>query len=322
MIKLTKILLLGAVLLHASTLSAGSDFESPTQKHLEIHTMDEIKYNFRLDNITLIYKDLFDKLVPNESEGFIGYHGDSLEYRIYQDVIKIVLEEIVGIDTPIDFHYLDIPCFRDQKIRELADIPQFFLPEKKLSIPIERQLFPINIALYANHNCIGFSSVLHFTGNIPTIKHQFLEKDLKEFFQRLGMNPCLVDDAFSIGTSQLKDDRGILLQIYDHSEEYYSFANRNCYPSYPNGYPFANRIVSEYYYQEDAADYPTELKLLLTDQHSLNPDAPLTIKRFDKIQPAIVKNYEATLRGLIQKADYDSVKVEEYYQKLINAWKH
>ena len=71
MIKLTKILSFCAVLLYATTLSAGSDFEPPTQKYLQIHTMDEIKYNLRLDNVTLIYKDLFDKVIPKECKVFI-----------------------------------------------------------------------------------------------------------------------------------------------------------------------------------------------------------------------------------------------------------
>lgn len=320
MSKLTKIFLLCTAILYGTALFAGIDFEPPTQKYLQIHSMDEIKYNLRLDNVTLIYKDLFDKLIPKETEGFIGYHGDSLEYRIHQDLIKIVLEEVLGIITPKDFQFLDIPCFREQKIRELADIPQFFLPENHPSNSIERQLFPINIALYANHNCIGFSSVSCFTGNRSPNKSKQPEKDIKEFFEQLGIDSCIADKAFMIGKTLLPADRGVLLQIYDHSENFYSFINRNCYPAYPNGYPFANRTISEYYYQNDANGYPNELNLLLTDSYTLNPSAPLTIKRYDKIQPSIVKNYETAIHELIQKATYDPIKVERYRQKLIHAW--
>lgn len=320
MIKLIKIFSFCAILMCTGPISTLSDFESPTRKYLKIHTMDDIKYNLRLDNASLIYKDLFDKVITKECEGFIGYHGDSLEYRIYQDVIKIILEEVVGIDIPQNFHFLDIPCFRDQNILELEEVPRFFLPEKNLSTTIEKKLFPANIALYANYNRIGFSSVSNFTSNTSTIKPECLIQDLKDFFGRLGINPSIVDEAFFIGKSLLKDDRGILLQIFDQSKVPYSFANRICYPSFPNGYPFANRTISEYFYEEDATEYPNELKLILTDHYTLNPQAPLIIQRYDKMQSSTVKNYEATLRELIQKLDYEPEKVEEYHQKLMNAW--
>ncbi|MCB1181590.1 MAG: hypothetical protein KDK55_06195 [Chlamydiia bacterium] len=301
-------------------LSPLGAFESPTEKYLKTHTLDEIKYNLRLDNVSLIYNDLFDKAISKEIEGFVGYHGDSLEYRVYQDVIKIILEEVVGIEIPKDFHFLDIPCFRKQVLQELVDIPKFFQPERNLGMHVQRQLFPINIALYSNHNRIGFTSVSNFTLNVSKMRSTLLEADLKKFFQSLGMEPSIVEEALLIGKTQLKEDRGILLQIFDDSEEPYGFVNNVCYPAYPNGYPFANRVISEYYYDEAISGYPTEIKMLLTDRYTLNPNAPITITRFDKIQPSIVKGYEMALRELIKGADYDPQQVEGYHQTLMHAW--
>lgn len=320
MIKLFKFLLIA--LCWNISLFAEHLFYPPTQKYLEDYSIDEIKYNLRLDNTTLIYKDLFDKAVSKECEGIIGYHGSSLEYRIFQDVIKMVLQEIVGVEIQDDFHFFDIPGFREQRLHDLTDVPLFFLPEKNASRWIERQLFPLNLALYSNHNRIGFSSVVNFTRNVSEIETAQLILDLKEFFDRLGMDRRVVEEAFHLGKSVLNGDRGILLQIFDLSDNSYSFADSVCYPSNPNGYPFANRAISDYYDCEKASDFPRELRILLTDPYTLNPNAPLSIKRYDKIQPSIVKSYERSLRDLIQNAGFEKTKVEQYRQVLFDSWLH
>lgn len=295
------------------------DFQNPTEKFLEAHSMDDIKYNLRLENVTLIYKDQFDKAATYEREGIIGYHGDSLECRIYQDVIRITLEEVVGLSIPKDFHFLDIPCFEEERISALGEVPQFFQPEKNNGSKVQQQLFAVNMALYANHNQLGHSAVKNFTINTPTTDPELLNERLKMFFYKLGMDPLLVDEIFATGKSMLKDDRGILLQLFDNSEQPYDFANRNCYPAYPNGYPFANRKISEYHYEE-ASSSPAEIKMLLTSKETLNPNSPLMIKRYDKTQPSIVKNYESAVRDLIKNCEFDSSLVASYQDDLALAW--
>jgi hypothetical protein len=104
--------------------------ESPIQQFLELYSIEEIQYNLRLDDVTLAYNDLFQKAASYESEGFIAYHGDSLDYRIYQDAIRLTLQEVIGIQIPQDFHFLDIPCFGDEILGELEDIMHFFGPDK------------------------------------------------------------------------------------------------------------------------------------------------------------------------------------------------
>ena len=302
-----------------SYLIANDEWKSPTLSFLENNTMEEIKYHFYLDGITLIYKDVFDKAIAKEEYGFIGYHGGSLEFRIFQDIIRIVIEEIVGFAIPQNFHFLDIPCFRHQYIHCLNDIPKYFSPDKNLGYKLEYQLFSLNQTLYGNFKNIGHTPATHFIKN-SSIKtaNRYIE-DLKALFSNLGMDQDIVDKAYKIGLNNLKKDRGILLQIFDESITKYDFADKTCYFAYPNGYPYANKKVSEYYLA-DLSEFPPEIRLILTNELTLNPMSPIKIFRFDKMQPTTVKNYENEVRELIKNAKSDSELVEEWKTSLFNAW--
>lgn len=297
----------------------GGEFEKPTIRFLEQHSLEDIKYNLRLDDTTFIYKDLFDKAINKECEGFIGYHGSSREYRIFQDTIRIVLEEVVGIEIPKDFYFLDIPCFRSQKVEDLQTLLHYFLPDQNLGDQIEEQLFPLNPVLYSNYNQLGFTSTVLFTTNRSQQDPKRFSDDLKLFFAQLGMDASLIDQVFEVGKSCLKDDRGVLLQLFDLSENY-SFSNKHCYPAYPNGYPFKNEQTSSFFYSENQLSFPPEIKLLLTDAYTLNPFMPLKILRYDKMQSSVVKGYEEELRHLIQAASVDASQVETYREQLLEIW--
>jgi len=294
-------------------------FHNPTERFLEEHTIEDIKYHLRLDGVTLEYKTLFDKIILSECEGLMGYHGDSREYRIYQDLIKIVIEEVVGISVPKDFHFLAIPALKEEKLGSLQDIPTFFSPERNLGYRVSEQLFPINMALYGNYNSLGFNSVKNFTLNFSSKGSEKFICDLKSWFCQLGLNDTLVDEAYAIGASLLPDDRGILLQLFDVSSVSYEFADRLSYPAYPNGYPYANKNMASYHY-EPVAVFPPEIALIMTSRELLSPFSPLVIKRYDKLQPSVVKKYETALRDGIRIAERDDEKVKPYRQKLLDMW--
>jgi len=212
---------------------------------------------------------------------------------------------------------LDIPCFREQYIHKLRDIPSFIHPEMNYGCLYDKQLLPLTPCLYSNHNCIGFSPAINFSSNQSHYKIGFYKKELQLFFETLGIDSSVVLQLFDIGKGTLKTDRGILLQIFDSSESLYSFIDKHCYPSYPNGFPSENNVISKLYTEQN---YPTELRLVLTNQYTLNPNTPLRIIRYDKMQPSIVKTYEKTLKEIITSCQYDDKKVEEYRNKIHLAW--
>ncbi len=295
-------------------------WESPTSDFLKKNSLEEIKYNLRLDQVTMVYKDIYDKAIAAEKEGFLGYHGNSREYRIFQDVIRMIVEEKAGVSVPSSFHFFDIPCFRNEKITDIKEVSNYYLPDKNLGSKIESQVFKINQALYGNYNKMGYQPIKYFHCNSSLRPSSDYINDLKNLFSELGMDESIVDQAFEVGATHLKDDRGILLQIFDESVAY-SIADTSCYPSSPTGYPLANKLISQYYTGDKKGEVPDEVRMLLTNQKTLNPKASLRIQRFDKMQKSVVAKYEAQLRALIRLAVADPKKLEKWKSKLQTAWK-
>jgi hypothetical protein len=75
----------------------GLEFISPTKQYVAKVTLDQIKYNLKGKGVGLDHRELFDKAIAEENIGFMGYHGDSLDFLVYQDIIRIFFEEILEI---------------------------------------------------------------------------------------------------------------------------------------------------------------------------------------------------------------------------------
>lgn len=53
---------------------------------------------------------LFFEMIARENEpGFFGYHGHTQKYRIFQDILRVVHEEVFHEEIPEDFQFLRIP---------------------------------------------------------------------------------------------------------------------------------------------------------------------------------------------------------------------
>lgn len=53
---------------------------------------------------------LIEKIIKNEKKtGFIGYHGSSQQFRIFQDILRAVFVEVLDYEIPDDFLFLRIP---------------------------------------------------------------------------------------------------------------------------------------------------------------------------------------------------------------------
>jgi hypothetical protein len=292
---------------------------SPTEKYVSKNSIEEVKYNLKLDYVTLEHKPLFDKAIAQETFGFFGYYSASVDFRVYQDLIRIVFEEVLGILIPEDFHFVAVPLYSKRFIHDLEDI-SFFAFEDNLPIrKILQQLLPFNLSLYANHKKMGFCPARNFS---LSAKHANSE-DLYWLFESLGLDSDIIEKALLIANISFENENRVLLQFFDLSHESeqapYYLIDKNSYPAWPSGYPYQNQALSDYILNS-TLDYPPQFFLLLNDQTILNPYGPFVVKRYTKIQPSKIKSYEQELRNLIKTAFYHVDQRDLYLNELNKIW--
>lgn len=293
------------------------EFESPTAREINFATIEQIKYNLRGKGVGLEYKDQFDKLVAEEEIGFLGYYGDGLDFLIFQDIVRITVEEIVGIPIRKDFHFLSIPCHK--MCSSLEALSQQFVKDHYQEQFVAENTFPLNFTLYSNHNRCGLNSVVNFTKNTndTSMKHR---QELMYFFEQLGIDSSIVEMLYENAYRHLITKTGVIIRLFDNSTPSYAFGNAFSYASYPNGFITENRLISEYFLDNSSREFPQELRFTLTLEGILNPNAPLSIKRFTKIQPSKLKAWEDEARNLIKTLSYNCEKCNELKAALQKAW--
>ncbi|KAF3361778.1 hypothetical protein PHSC3_001668 [Chlamydiales bacterium STE3] len=297
----------------------GSEFIFPSKQHINEVTLDKIKYDLRGKGVGLDYRELFDKAIAEENIGFMGYHGDSLEFLVYQDVIRIIVEEILEIPVKKDFHFVSTPLRMNDSLQSLEGLSGLFVKGVYYSQIVVESTFPLNFAMYSNHNRLGLNTVLNFSKNAGDGAN-LQRKELQYMFESLGMDSALLEVIYDISHQYLDSKAGILLQVFDNSIAPYGLGNAVGYASYPNGFIAENRLISEYFLDSHSADFPQELRLVLGVSGILNPTSPITIKRYTKIQPGKLKAWEQELRGLILSSSFDSIKRDALRQNLLHVW--
>lgn len=84
--------------------------ETPTERFLHTHSFDTIQEMMKDEDNFERNVNLFFKIIENEkAPGLLGYHGSSQKFRIYQDILRAVFEEILKISLPQDFHFFRLP---------------------------------------------------------------------------------------------------------------------------------------------------------------------------------------------------------------------
>lgn len=90
---------------------------SPTERYFQTHSLDTIKnylggwqWDYTEQSPFMKYQPFLNQIIEKEKEeGFFGYHGCSQQYRIFQDILRAVFEEVFEYDIPEDFQFLRIP---------------------------------------------------------------------------------------------------------------------------------------------------------------------------------------------------------------------
>lgn len=290
-----------------------SDFEESFTRTLELR---------KITPLSSKQKSLLSNIVDNEVVGFVGYHGDSLDYYIYQDIIRYVMEEIVGVSLRPDFHFLAVPLDPLQSIQTKSQLLQVYEDRKhNISIPLSESTFPLNFTLWDNLDRLGLNTLEHYNNN-ESVKPLGYARRLKWLFQRLGVQENEIAKLFALAKDQLSSSKGVILQIFDTSFKPYEFTKKTAFPAYPNGFMAANKTVDEYFMDDSfVPPYPHEIRLLLNNRETLNPDSPLKIIRHTpEISTETLKKYQINLRNKIKILTYSQSKKNSYLQELKAIW--
>ena len=304
-------------------------FASPTELFVEAHGLDQIKRGLKNNQVPISFYKLFEKAQSNEVFGFFGYHGSCRDFRIYQDLIRIGIEEVLDLPIRKDFHFLRIPGDMAYDLEGTADFFELYPYVYDLSAEQQARLVSLQIALY--NECLtggtGSCPTGFFATNSSLTTVNYPNK-LKAFFQLLGIDPEKVNQAFKIGRDLLPDDRGVLLQFFDMSHKngglaFYDLLDMHAYASHPLGTPYGDELPSHYLFSYDVLKYPSvypQLRLVVSNRHTLNPNSSILIKRYDDIDPREIKKYENALRRFFQQQKINKQQKDRYRTQLESLW--
>lgn len=286
-------------------LLGGEAYQRPTGRYIEYNTWEAIVKGLESSGLTLEHRPLFDSIGQSEERGLIGYHASSQEFRIYQDVIKIVLEELLGLKIKEDFHFFRIPGESLYNHENLGS----YGPN-----PLDPTLFlSVNFALYGNHepNAQSSSSYLYFAKNCSAHKIDFEEK-IRPLFERLSIDLSHIGNLFTIGRRELTGAHGVLFQLIDTSDEPYALADNHalCHECSTN---FSTALDTK-------GPLPQEMSLLLTNKFTLNPYSSLVVKRFDYTDPEQESGYLNKMRQAVRSLTFGQLEATLYRQQLLRTW--
>jgi len=275
----------------------------------------------------------FHSIAENESWGHIGYHAAAQDYRIYQDIIRLTIEELLHIPVREDFQFLRIPGDSDlflENIQEFFDYWPFNIDNK--TELRRKQILSLNYGIFSNYDAIHSSSLLMFVQGRSHSSVDF-QRLLVPFYGDLGFSPEVLNQLYMIARKHLIKEEGILLRLFespfliDQSGEAYNFADRQCYPCKGRGFRWGENLISEQYacvlsenYVLKQVEISPQLRLLMNNTYTLNPFSDLCVQRFDFYDPATIALYEKEMRSYLQNIPVNQFKLDAYRKKILKLW--
>lgn len=288
-------------------------YTRPTERYIKANGWETISSGLKECGLSMAHRNLFDRVWKREEPGFVGYHGSTQNYRIYQDIIRIILEEHLCIPIRDDFHFFRIPAHPDYHHTSLEDYGSAWADYHPAHFVC------MNYALYGNFRFMGWCSYYYFfTNSSAQLTSQ--EAYLGWLFERIGLDTSLAHQAFAIGKDYLEGNRGVLFQIFDISHFHpqntplHDFSDKLCSTG------LEGHLLSSLYQGHDPSLFYDQCRMLMTNHGTLNPFSPLIIKRYDTVDPNVSAEYEQALRSFIKGLSPDPEKVAEYRKELFCAW--
>lgn len=300
--------------------SLQSEFVPPSERSMSALGISKIEEACSLRGINTDSKNLGYELTEKEKAGFLGYHGNNIEFLIYQDIIRMVIEEIIQLPVRDDFHFLSVPLDPTHNIQTKEQLAEVFLSEKNPSLALADTTFPLNFSIWDNMNRQGLNSLENYEHN-KSYKPLGYKRRLHWFFDRLGIKKGKIENLYKELSVEMNANIGVIVMFFDESQESYQLSKKIAYPAYPNGFIAANRTVDEYFLDAFNSSFPHEIRLILNNHQTLNPASPLKMNRI--LPDWFTLEYKRSrekLRKSIKKLSYSKEKVESYKKELINAW--
>jgi hypothetical protein len=308
------------------------DFKKPTEQLIRRDSWSKIEKHLDSMKIASEYHHLFNSIAENEDWGHIGYHGANQDFRIYQDIIRLVVDQILQIPIREDFHFLRIPGDIDLNLNTVQEFHDYW---GKLDNKGEKgkQLLSFNLGIYANHDVKGSCSIHLFIHDKSKNDINYI-KQLTPFFKTLGLDPSSLRNLFDIAHQRLFHDGGILLKIAENSHLSnpdhlaYNYADDLCYPAKQGGHPYGNYSFSNHIermltdqYLKHKLDIAPQYRLLINNKIVLNPFSVIEIKRWDLYDSETIKLYENEMRQAISSLKYDPEKAAAFRHYLLEIWR-
>lgn len=284
-------------------------YRSPTARYIEAYGWESISQGLKNIGTNMIHRTTFDRISHREEIGFVGYHGSRQEFRIFQDLIRVILEEIVALPIREDFHFLRTPGHPAFSYKNLSESGNAYYADRFLCM---------NYAIYGNHTNPFSSSYYYFAVNGSSQKVNY-EKEIQWIFETLGIAPDTIHSLFALGLDWIGHENGVLYQIFDMShydprQPYYALADAQCL-SIGSPSRFSQVVQGMH-----PTPFPNQIRMLMNNQATLNPNSSLIIKRYDKYPEETIKAYMQELREAVRSLSFSIEKVAAYRSHLLQLW--
>lgn len=302
-------------------------YRSPTLRYLELNPRDNVMAKLKKQSIQLRQQDFYDRLIKQEEEGHIGYHAASHPFRVFQDIIRMVLEEVLELEFKKDFYFFRLPG--DASVFNYADSQTFlsyFHPVNDNEPQQRDQLISVNFTLFSNYNQKYECTPVFFEKAISYKPPDFKDK-IALLFEFVGMSPEHIGDLFELGKMIEHPDAGTMFQLFDlsyqHPNLYYAYQilDESGYACIKKGVPLEPQtLLSELYHGKSGSHFLDQYRLVVNYRYILNPYSGLTIRRYDLNSRSVVKKYEQNMRTLIRSIPYDPIKAQMFKKYLLEMW--
>lgn len=306
---------------HQIELQQIDTYSSPSQRFNHSTSLSSVEYKLNYYGATENNKSMFKQMMGNEKSGFIGYHAGCSDYRIFQDVIKIAIEEYLGIPIRHDFQFLRTPGIADFSFESadafVAKHPTYHDDQA----PIKKHILSINIPLYNSWFADWDFSPRYFLQNKPWT-HVYFETELSPFFKKIGIDTKHIGEIFQLARQYVPQNKGMILQFFDRSHNVglipYAFLDEQAFVG-TSGSKIPDQIPSDLYLNSSSTRFP-QLRMVMNNTSTLNPNSPLSMIRYQTMTPANEDLYEETLREFMRSVPYNAKKAESFRNELLKYW--
>ncbi len=309
-----------------------ASFKGPTEQLIQRESWNKIHSKLHHQDIPSQYYPLFDSIAETENWGHIGYHGANQDYRIFQDIIRFVVEEIFEIPIKDDFHFLRVPGDSNLNFNSVDEFNQYWGKLDNKGDIKGKQLLSLNLGIYSNYDEPGSCSLNLFIHDKSKHDIDYIDQ-LSPFFDQLGIDSDTLTFLFKIAHKYLVSEGGTLLKISENShisnpdKLAYVIADELLYPAIKGGHPYDHHLFSYHLQNVMTQEYVAgkvniapQYRLLINNQQVLNPFSVFEIQRWDLYDAQTIVNYESEMRDFIKNLKYNKTKVKNYRQLLLYMW--